>query len=281
MQGDIIRPTAGIRKILEDAHRHFLDSKYTSFIILTQSCDLVQRKEQPCKARYINLAVVRPIDDVLISFLEAECDSVKIGETYIDGLFIAESKNRAKNLLSRIINQNEHGLGLFYLHEDADVGIAEPSVAMLQVSIALRREHYSELVSSRVGRLDPVFQSRLGWIIGNLYSRVATRDWDEKGRKRLTERILASEGSGKAPFWISQTTVSNAQTKNLNVQGMTIEQIIEEIKKHEPQPLKEIAIDRVLKIIKDISPLIPQEEIDKIGNRLANDQNFSSSFKAT
>lgn len=281
MQGDIIQPTSDVRKILEEAHKHFLDNKYTAFIILTQTCDLVRRNdENQCKSRYINLAVIRPLEDVLISFLETECDSVKIGKTIIEGLFISESKSRAINLLSRIFNQNEHVLGLFYLHDDAQVGIAVPSVAMLQVSIALRRTHYDRLVSARSGRLNPIFQSRLGWIIGNLYSRVATPDWNEENKKELIDSTISPlKNSGKVPLWIPRATFKNASSKDLKIDNMTISQIFDEIIKYQPIPTKDIAIDRVLSIAKDIFPAFPPEEFEKMKLRLKNDQKFSSLFK--
>lgn len=279
-QGDIIQPTEAVRAVLQDAHKHFLDPKYTAFIILTQSCDLARRDKQPCKSRYINLAVIRPLNDVLLSFLDTECDPVRLGKDVIEGMYVKESRFRADNLLSRILNQNEHGLGLFYLHADVDVGIADPSVAMIQVSITLRREHYEKLVAARSGHLTPEFQSRLGWIIGNLYSRVATQEWEPEKRKVAINAVLeACQKSGKGPFWLSQASVSAAKTKNLNIQGMPIDQIITEIQKHQPQPPMDVAIERILFIVKEIASMIDQPTLDSIRNQLTNDQRFESAFK--
>src|SRR5690606_8754619 len=90
-------------------------------------------------------------------------------------------------LFERIFNQNEQSLGLFFLHEDSDSGIYEASIAMLRISVALKNEHYHTLMNSRKGRLNEEFRAKLGWLIGNLYARPATRDW----------RDAESEGSSK------------------------------------------------------------------------------------
>ena len=59
-QGDLLQPDDGLRAAIEDVHPHFVDPKYTAFIVLTQTCDLVRRVERGrvCKAPYVNLAVV-------------------------------------------------------------------------------------------------------------------------------------------------------------------------------------------------------------------------------
>jgi hypothetical protein len=43
-QGDILEPTEDLRSILGQVHPHFLHPKYTGFLLITQSCDLVRRK---------------------------------------------------------------------------------------------------------------------------------------------------------------------------------------------------------------------------------------------
>ena len=279
-QGDIIQPTEDIRAVLQAAHKHFLDPKYSAFIILTQSCDIVRRKENPCKTRYINLAVIRPLDNVLLSFLDAECERIKIDDVSIDGLYAGEDKPRARQLLSRIINQNEHGLGLFYLHADADAGIAVPSVALLQVSIALRREHYSALVKARSGRLTAEFQSRLGWIIGNLYSRVATQDFGDAKSKEIIEDILdTGKQSGKGPMWINRTCAAAAQGKGVKVKDSPLGDIVASINLHKPTPPMSVAIDRAIAIVQDVTQTSDAEKLQKVRNRLANDQIFASTFK--
>ncbi|SEA17271.1 hypothetical protein SAMN05216411_105153 [Nitrosospira multiformis] len=63
-QGDILKPSAELRELLQDVHHHFVDDKYVGFLVAAQSCDLVRRGGIP-KAPYINLAVIRPLGSVV------------------------------------------------------------------------------------------------------------------------------------------------------------------------------------------------------------------------
>ena len=112
MQGDIVRPDDNIRNVLELTHKHFSDPKYSAFMVFTQSCDLVRgRKGERCKSRYINFAAIRPRENVLLSLLNSECDKVNIPGKNLTRAYYSESRQKADNLLSRILNQNETGLG--------------------------------------------------------------------------------------------------------------------------------------------------------------------------
>ena len=105
--------------------------------------------------------------------------------------FPLSGKEEAKRLLERILNQNEQGIGLFFLYQDADLKLGEPSVAMLRVTVSIKSEHYSDLVRARVGRLKPEFQAKLGWLLGNLYNRPATPDWaDQEGGAEKFEQLV-------------------------------------------------------------------------------------------
>ncbi len=64
-QGDLLAKTDAIQSIIKIVHPYYLKSAYTHFIVLTQSCDLVRRKREACKARYITLAAVRPLNLVI------------------------------------------------------------------------------------------------------------------------------------------------------------------------------------------------------------------------
>ena len=135
-QGDIIEPTAELREVLQIVHPHFLDAKYVSFMVLSQSCDLVRRAGY--RGQPINLCVIRELRAVARTLLELYCGSG------ISGVFREENRGSGRQFLQRVINQNEQAIGLFYLHPDADAGIAAASVAMLRIAIALRTDHYEK-----------------------------------------------------------------------------------------------------------------------------------------
>jgi hypothetical protein len=189
-QGDILLPTDSLRRSLDLVHPWFNDPKYLGFVVISQTCDLVRRAGEQCKTPYVEIAVVRGLRAYTLSLLRQQCEW--IGDRY----FPSTERNRAHELLDRVINQNEHALGLFYLHPEATIGIAEVSVALLRVSIALRsEEHYDTILAARRGRLDPEFANKLGWLCGNLYSRVGIRDWketetDKKAASEIKRRLL-------------------------------------------------------------------------------------------
>ena len=264
-QGDIIKPIESVRQIFSEVHKHFLDPKYNAFLVLTQTCDLVRRKGK-CRTNYINLAVVRPLEDVLISLLENTCRKVKVSGYLATGIYEEETKQLAEMLLGRIFNQNEQSFGLFFLSESVDTQIEHPSVALLQVSIALRaKEHYDTLVRARSGRLSPPFQSKLGWLIGNLFSRIATPDWPKTKLKEMIEETLEISNDPKnLPQWITRKNVKEADKKGVNIEGLTRKEILKTLEEHTPIPPLESAATDILQ---------------KIKSRLINDSDFRNACK--
>lgn len=276
-QGDILEPLESIRSILESVHPHFLEAKYTHFLILTQTCDLVRRGNTQCKSRYINLAVVRPLKDVLWNFLDKTCRKVQIADEALEGFYILESKNKAHELIRRIINQNEQSLGLFYLHPDGDIGITDPSVALLQVSIALRaQEHYDTLVEARRGRLADQFRGKLGWLIGNLFSRVATDDLPKETQEELCRTFLDYKPDRNyTPCWLPRENVEYAGKIGFDVSGYSRKEIANELKRTKPDQPKDIAIDQALEIVQSVVGPLSAEQLRKITLRLRQDPVFS------
>ena len=71
--------------------------------------------------------------------------------------------------------------------------MATRSVALLRVKFSLRSEHYKILQQSRrLGLSDP-YASKLGWLVGNLYSRVATPDWEDQESKKNASKVQAKK----------------------------------------------------------------------------------------
>lgn len=286
-QGDILQPTQELRSIFENIHPHFIDEKYTAFLVLTQTCDLVRRnRERPsdCKSRYINLAVVRPLLDILTFLLDRTCGKVEISGKVASRIYTKESKQKAKQLLERIFNQNEQAMGIFYLPEETSVKIADPSVALLQVSVAVRAHpHYEALRKSRSGRLKPEFQSKLGWLVGTLFSRVATQDMPKEKQKELMISMLGSEKKGEESDiglqWISEKNVKAASKQKITIDNLTTNQIVDTLEKCKPTSPFDIAIERIIFVIEEILEGITKEKLRKIKNRLINDPHFRSSCK--
>jgi hypothetical protein len=272
-QGDIIEPAASIREVLKEIHPHFLDPKYVSFMVLTQSCDLVQRSNY--RGQPINLCVVRELSSIAGRLLEVFCGSE------IRGVYRKEKRSDARQFLERTINQNEQAIGLFYLHPDADAGISTPCVAMLRIAIALHTDHYEKIREARRGRLRPEFQAKLGWLIGNLYSRVGTEDWsDPTDRKTQQRSIIDQTLDGLSEItWASTDAVKRAAKDNFSIDGKSPQEVSEELKLYEPNPLDQQTRDEIKRVISQHDLGIPPETQEKFLKRLPNDATMAELFR--
>ncbi len=164
--------TPELDNVLKEVHPHYFNHpKNQNFIVLTQSCDLVIRRGE-CKTPYIVVAPVRGLDLVIERHLQSYKRSELNSALPIIGL---NSKSKISEFLSRLINNNESN----YFYLDANGELAVDSVAFLRLSIALKSElHYKTCLAAKILQLTEMFQAKLGWLVGQLYSRVGTQDWD-------------------------------------------------------------------------------------------------------
>ena len=178
--------------VLKNIHPYFLNEQYKFFVVLSQSCDLVRRNGKSCKTPYITLAAVRSYSD----FLEKMFLKGKYAEK-IDGLLIMDEKNkdRAYQLVERVYNNTEPEY--FFLYKEDAFEFPDSMVAYLKVSIALKSdEHYDKCLNAKKIELADEFKAKLGWLVGNMYSRVGTADWDgimsRQARKDMLNNDLNS-----------------------------------------------------------------------------------------
>ncbi|MBM4033893.1 MAG: hypothetical protein FJ291_19245 [Planctomycetes bacterium] len=276
-QGDILLSATALGSLLDGVHPHFVDPKYTGFLVLTQTCDLERRPDRGgrCRSSYINLAVIRKLQDVLHDLLGKVCTRLS------ERAYHAADKNRAKELLERVINQNEQALGLFYLHPDAAIGFAEPCVALLQVSFALRAQHYEALVDVRRGRLKEIFQARLGWLVGNLYSRVAVQDVNESDRDAVIADMLSPQAARPdAPQWVDRRRfIWMRQQAGGPVEGLPKDKFDELLAQYSQPSPRDGAIDRVLSVLGQVIPGMTEEQKNRLVAKLKSDSRFDRAFR--
>ena len=187
-QGDVLRRTREVVGVLSQAHSYYAEAAdYSYFVVLTQSCDLVRRKGGRFSAPYITIAAARPADAFIaarVSELRKSVDGTGINVLSPQGLvklrFILE------NLLHNTLDE------VFYLPESEAAGIEQDLCVYLHLSIALRKEHYDALLGARVTSLAEVFRAKLGWLKGNIYSRIATPAIEERleGSARFKEAFF-------------------------------------------------------------------------------------------
>lgn len=260
MQGDILKRDEELDGLFRSVHPYFCDPKYIAFMVTTQSCDLIRRQHGQCKADYINLAVVRDLESCLPRFFESVC------ETVVPGVFIQQSREEAQRLLERIVNQNEQALGLFYLHPDTDtVRVSDSAVVMLRIAVAVRAEHYQLLQRARTARLAGEFRNKLGWLVGNLYSRVGTPDWRDKcGEEKMTE-LVRGIISTEMCSWVDRCAVRAAKQAGVSIEGLPRADALRAIEEHKPPPFKE----RIAQAVEEETKRVVSRCLDMIRNKVA------------
>ena len=185
-------------------------------------------------------------------------------------------KSSAKQLLERIFNQNEQAQGLFYFHGDSDAGISVNSVALLRVSVSLDSiNHYETIKKSRKGRLKTSFQNKLGWLSGNLYSRIATPDWaDAPGGSsqfdRLIEFFVEGDKSNKN-IWTPPSWLNAAKGAGIDFTSIDRDLWEENLERHAPPHPKEIALNSIKEVVPQVMESIRSEQLGELADVVIND----------
>ena len=273
-QGDIIFPSDALRALLKSVHPHFDDDKYVAFVVLTQTCDLVRRgRDRLSKASYITLAPVRPLAMVMPKLLQHVSKPVK-------GNFFRKSHLvNARELLERVFNQNEQSIGIFFLHPDADISLGVESVALLRITVTVKSSHYQLLTAARTGRLREEFQAKLGWLLGNLYNRPATPDWNEyeggsEQLKKLINRFAqpeATSANDKEIGWIDDVLVDIAQKLGKRLEDLDLA----DLETLRPSPVLDRALEAVRQQVETVFPELEKDGVQKLLNRLRNNGKFT------
>lgn len=256
-QGDILKITDELREVLTTVHPYFKNEQYKFFMVLTQSCDLVRRDKKTCKTPYVTLAAVRCFSE----FFEKLLISKKYAESN-NGYLLMDSKQQsgAYQLLERIYNNTEPDY--FFLYKEDLLDLPESMIASLKVSIALKSElHYDICLRAKHLELSDEFKAKLGWLVGNIYSRVGTTDWESiltpaQRKSMLTEELQSHciIGSKEQIRILKKELASNAG--GLQTQEAVANFILD-------CPI-ETPYDKMIKILEDVvrtsSNDIPQKE---------------------
>jgi hypothetical protein len=185
MQGDVLQRSPKLEAVLSEIHPYFAkERKYVNFMLLTQSCDLVRREGGTCKAPYLTVAAVRSIRELIErKELPSRCE----GRHLHSAVEVAALDELRRHLIQIINNASSN---YYFLRGDQGAGLGDDSCACLRVSIPLKLMHYDTLLEAKVGQLDPVFQAKLGSMVGLSFSRVGTQDWPQDDLDRLVGSLL-------------------------------------------------------------------------------------------
>ena len=256
-QGDLLKITEELKDVLKDIHPYFLNEQYKYFMVLTQSCDLVRRSNNKCKTPYITLAAVRNFD----SFFETLLVKNKYAED-VNGFLLMDTKNwgRAYQLLERLYNNTESDY--FFLYKEGSLGLPNSMIASLKVSIALKSEkHYEKCLSAKMLELSDEFKAKLGWLVGNIYSRVGTTDWESIKTENERKEMLSDEL--KSHCITGEKTQISALKKELKTnadQVKTTDDVLAFINNYHIESKYDQVIEVLEEIINTSSKNIPIEE---------------------
>ncbi|MBR8399921.1 hypothetical protein KDW65_25140 [Burkholderia cenocepacia] len=217
-QGDVLKRTPGLLDILREVHPHYADEKYTHFQVLTQSCDLVRRDGASCKSRYISLAAVRSVDVVIQRAIEKYERKI----VFQDKLYCSEQhKSQLKDVINKLLNNND--TNHFFLKADPEAGIALDSCTLLHLSISIQADlHFETCLAAKLVELKENFRAKLGWLVGNLYSRVGTEDYVPSAiPDKSSYDAFVNDMIGRYVAWVPQDDFSSFRSNTKNANSLT------------------------------------------------------------
>lgn len=270
MQGDVISRTDDINLVLKEVHPHFYHHpKNRYFMVITQSCDLVLgRRGDACKAPYITIAPVRPLSEVVRRQVD---DLSEAGFQSDLPILSSRAKSNLSMFLSRLLNNNEPG---YFFLEAASTPLEEDCCAMLNLSIAIKAPlHYEKCLAAKIVQLDQAFQAKLGWLVGQMYSRVGTTDWESSRLSAKSSALLKD-----AAIWVPDDKMQSVRQALLagDTDGVVTERKVSEVIKGLPSK-KEAIFTRVATVLD--GALAGEDKADvyqRIMKRLRNDAVLSS-----
>lgn len=170
-QGDLLIRTPELVSVLKEFHAYFAKDHYTHFLVLTQSCDLQQRPKT--KSSYITLSAVQPLSNLISRFVEDLPNTTKFqNEIYCS----SSNKGKLVDQIRKVLDNTYPGY--FFLKAEPERDLKHDSCAFLELSVPIRSDrHYETCTAAKRLELSEEFRAKLGWLVGDLFSRVGTKDY--------------------------------------------------------------------------------------------------------
>lgn len=246
-QGDLLSLTEDLCALVQEHHPRYLKSDYIRFMVITQTCDLVRRSVALPSAEYVSICAVRPLRVVLSREIAKYQDKPLLKK--IRGAD-ARNRDKVKAFLERLTNNNNHEY--FYIHEEKTIGIEESCCAFLRLHIALRTaDAYDILREARCVSLNSSFQAKLGWLVGNIYSRVGTDDWAPEHYPKADWQEMISQLLDDNTTWLKPALLAEA-TKSISAEDLerlTEAELLQAVKAIEIRNPREALIDEVMSLL--------------------------------
>jgi hypothetical protein len=186
----------------------------------------------------------------------------------------ASSKSKVHEFLARLINNNESNY--FYLESNGD--LLSDSVAFLRLSIALRASlHYNTCLDAKILQLTDMFQAKLGWLVGQLYSRVGPEDRETSALQKKIGYVLED-----VAIWVDNQKLRllEAELDPLSADGAAPidRQVIRRTLSKLPTKKKQV-IDRIAALFEQEKTDNNQKFIAKLLRRLSDDAELTALLK--
>jgi hypothetical protein len=261
-QGDVLKKTPELLQLISTIHPHYAGEGYLYFQVITQSCDLVRRSGQLCKSRYITLAAVRSLDLIIERAIEKFDDRVDFNGALL-------CSKRHKRALSDVLNKlyNNNDTNHFFLNAAIEFGLPQDCCTQLHLSISIRAyEHYDVCLNAKIVELKESFRAKLGWLVGNLYSRVGTEDY-VPGAIADNSAYDAFLNARMDDFvgWIPESEFSEFRSRV--GKSNSIEEVLEQVRQKKQQTKEQRLNQLVQAVAKGVG--ISPDQIEKLKNVLS------------
>ena len=122
----------------------------------------------------------------------------------------------------------------------------------------------------------PGYSAKLGWLTGNLYSRIATPDWedqesDKAASSKQAKSLLQLISRPNNENWVPVKWVKAAREKNLNLEEIPVDRFRSVLAEHAPPELLDVVLDSVSGIGRQV---FAERVYDTVRKVLANQDQF-------
>ena len=264
-QGDIISRASLSRDTA--AELSCVPEDFRILVVLTQSCDLVRPRS---KAEFIALAPAIPLSDIV----EARIAEYQKSEVSKRGNVCGSNhKSKIHEFLLKLLNNNDPQY--FYLHEEHSFGLLEPMCVLLRCSKSVSTEMcYSSCCESRILTLNEEFRAKLGWLVGSIYSRVATKDWPKTEAKKRIEAHLADVCRWEDP---KRLEMAEQVLKDGRPLPESESELFDFIAGLEIRTRQEVILDRIRTLFTDI--YAPDKNKDELSGELCDALKADATFR--
>ena len=189
LQGDILRVTEDLAAVLNEFHPYYHQNPENKYlVVLTQECDLARRGSSPCKSPYILIGVVRYFSVLL----ERKIEGIVSHRSPTPYPILSEKENSGLDqFLSRIFNNNE--TDYYFFPKSPSQGFPENCCAFLRLAVPIKAEHYDKCVDAKILEINDAHRAKLGYKIGEIYSRVGTEDLTSTELRTLKKEAINDE----------------------------------------------------------------------------------------